>query len=86
MSIPSRTTILFVSAVVATGLVACSMHPLPYDVSRVSTYDIVEKLRCEAKEGLRGVPYGHPILKHTVIGYDFTFDITEDNNLTIAAA
>jgi hypothetical protein len=57
------------------------MHPLPYDVTRVSTYDIVEKLRCEAKEGLRGVPYGHPILKHTVIGYDFTFDITEDNNL-----
>ena len=66
---------------VATGLVACSMHPLPYDVSRVSTYDIVEKLRCEAKEGLRGVPYDHPILKHTVIGYDLTFDITEDNNL-----
>jgi hypothetical protein len=61
------------------------MHPLPYDVTRVSTFDIVEKIRCEAKQGLEGVPAGHPILKHTVIGYDFTFDITENNDLKTGA-
>jgi len=58
------------------------MHPLPEDVSRVNTYDIVEKIRCEAKEGLRGVRADSNILKNTAIGYDFTFDIDEDNNAT----
>jgi hypothetical protein len=57
------------------------MHPLPEDVSRKNTYDIVEKIRCEAAEGLRGVRRDHPILKNTFIGYDFEFDITETNQL-----
>ena len=58
------------------------MHPLPEDFSRASTYDIVEKIRCEAREGLRDVKPDHPILKHTAIGYDFVFEIDEDNNAT----
>jgi hypothetical protein len=57
------------------------MHPLPEDVSRASTYDIVEKIRCEAKAGLRDVPAGHPFLDYSAIGYDFEFKITESNNL-----
>ena len=48
-------------------------------------YDIVEKIRCEAKHGLDGIPLGHPILKHTAIGYDFTFEMTEKNDLTNGA-
>jgi hypothetical protein len=58
------------------------MHPLPEDVSRKNTFDIVEKIRCEAKAGLREVPIGHPFLDHTAIGYDFRFDITEQNDAT----
>lgn len=75
-----RPAIVFLTAV----LVGCSVHPLPYDVTRISTFDIVEKIRCEAKEGLEEVVRKHPrhpILKHTAIGFDFQFEITEDNNL-----
>lgn len=66
------------------GLVGCSMHPIPYDVTRVSTPQIVERIRCEAKEGLASIVDrypNHPILKHTAIGFDFKFEITEDNDL-----
>jgi len=75
----------FIVAGLASALVGCSIHPLPEDVSRVSTFDIVEKLRCEAKEGILGLPSSDPfytsIVHSTVIGYDFEFEITEDNNL-----
>ena len=40
-----------IGAALAAGLAGCSMHPLPDDVSRVSTVDIVERIRCEAQEG-----------------------------------
>jgi hypothetical protein len=63
------------------GLAACSMHPLPEDFSRASTYDVVEKIRCEAKAGLNRIPAGHPFLASSAIGYDFTFEITETNDL-----
>jgi hypothetical protein len=59
----------------------CSMHPLPGDFSRKSTYDIVEKIRCEGAEALRDIPPGHPFLKSVYIGYDFDFNITETNGL-----
>jgi len=62
------------------------MHPLPENVSRASTFDIVERIRCEAKEGLLEFPQSDPanadIIKATSIGYDFEFIITEDNNAT----
>jgi hypothetical protein len=67
-------------AAIAYTLVGCSIRPLPEEVTRKDTYHIVEKIRCEAQEGLRGVPLAHPILRHTYIGYDFTFDITENND------
>ena len=57
----------------------CSTHPLPEDVSRKSTFDIVQKLRCEAKAGLSGFE-SLTFLPHTFIGYDFTFTMTEDDN------
>ncbi len=64
------------------------MHPIPYDVTRVSTADIVQRIRCEAKEGLQDLVAkhpNHPILKHSAIGFDFDFNITEDNDLTEGA-
>ena len=30
-------------------LIGCSTHPIPDDISRKSTYDVVDKIRCEAK-------------------------------------
>jgi hypothetical protein len=75
-----RRTVVASVAALAVGGTACSMHPLPEDVSRANTFDIVEKIRCEAKAGLGGIPDGHKFLEETAIGYDFKFDITEENN------
>jgi hypothetical protein len=67
-------------------LSGCSIHPLPGDIPRVATVDIVERMRCEAqeglKEGIKGLkaPLVAQILQGTTIGYDFQFDVTEDNN------
>ena len=66
----------------AVGLSACSIHPLPGDIPRVSTADIVQRIRCEAQEGLRSFPSDDPrvkqIIRGTNIGYEFSFVITED--------
>jgi hypothetical protein len=65
-------------------LVSCSIHPLPEDFSRASTVDIVKSIRCEALAGLDSLrpeekTRAATIIKTTVIGYDFNFDITEKN-------
>src|ERR1043166_3471481 len=36
----------------ALTLAGCSIHPLPEDVTRETTYRIVQKIRCEAREAL----------------------------------
>jgi len=60
-------------------LVGCSIHPLPEDVTRKTTFDIVQAIRCEAGRAvvdvadLRGID--------GAIAYEFTFDITEINNI-----
>ena len=67
----------FAFAALAQVLVGCSIHPLPEDVTRKTTYDIVRQARCEAQralqlteaQGLSGA-----------IAYEFTFHITEINN------
>jgi hypothetical protein len=54
----------------------------------VATVDIVERMRCEAQEGLvrvmseahRNQKVDEQIFEHTLIGYDFVFDVTEGNN------
>ena len=70
-------------AVMAFGLPGCSIHPLPGDIPRISTANIVERIRCEAQEGLRSFPQDDPAIKRivsgTTVAYDFTFTITEDN-------
>ena len=78
-------------AVAALAMVAagCSMHPLPEDVSRASTYDIVARVRCEVYEalqefkGLEGEERRHAenIIQHSAVGFDFIFNITEGNDI-----
>src|SRR5262245_8180150 len=82
---------LCVGAFVGFGLFGCSTHPLPQDVARVSTVDIVRRIRCEAKEGLeaalqRAVAQGalrkahvEKIVKLSTIGFEFKFVMSEDN-------
>lgn len=86
----SRTRNAFV--VVALSLLAagCNIHPLPENVSRASTYDIVARVRCEVWEALqefkalpdaRDREHAEHIIKFSAIGFDFIFDITEGNNI-----
>ena len=81
-----------VATVLALSLAGCSMHPLPENhplsMPRASTFDIVQRARCEAKAGLeplrRGKRKAHidKIVASTSIGYYFKFVITEANNAT----
>jgi hypothetical protein len=73
----------------ASSLLGCSMHPLPENVSRANTFDIVERIRCEVSDALNSyLEQAHPrdrkhvenIIAASAIGYDFTFEITEWNN------
>jgi len=64
-------------AVSSSTLVGCAIHPLPEDVSRKATYDIVDKIRCEAKAAVEDYGRGFGDAK---IVYNFTFDITENND------
>jgi hypothetical protein len=71
-------------AALAGGLAGCASHPLPEDFSRASTVDIVRSIRCEARMGIlrlapEEIATAEPIIKATVIGYDFVFDISEEN-------
>ena len=61
-------------------MIGCSIHPLPDDVSRKSTYDIVDKIRCEAKAA---VDEFATELRDASIVYTFTFDIDETNDANI---
>jgi hypothetical protein len=88
LSIASRFRPIHWSAIagLTLGLAGCSTHPLPGDWARTSTFDIVEKIRCEAQDGLRSFaqsdPHGRKIIAGTTIGYDFRFDVTETNDLS----
>jgi hypothetical protein len=74
-----RLNILLVAVCLTSFLLACSTHPLPDDVTRKSTFDIVKNLICEAREGVRAVEMTPAQRRQTIIGFDFTFDITEQN-------
>src|SRR3954468_2470057 len=62
---------------VSLPLIGCSIHPLPDDVSRSSTYDIVQKVRCEAKAAVE--EYGRGFANASIV-YNFTFNINEHND------
>jgi hypothetical protein len=59
-------------------LVNCSIHPLVDDVTRVTTYDVVRQIRCEAQRAVND--YGLKSNNTSAIAYEFTFTITENNN------
>jgi hypothetical protein len=73
-------------------LAGCSVHPLPenfpLNFPRASTFDIVQKVRCEAKAGLerfknsRRPEHIKLIIDSTSIGYDFKLVMTENNDAT----
>jgi hypothetical protein len=77
----SRDSFLLVA--MAFGLAGCSIHPLPGDIPRVSTANIVQRIRCEAQEGLRSFRLDDPAVKRivsgTTVAYEFSFVITENN-------
>jgi hypothetical protein len=67
-----------VIAVLAPILANCSTHPLVDDVTRSTTFDVVEKIRCEAKRAV--IDHAQRLGADTTIAYEFTFDIHETNN------
>lgn len=71
----------------AITVAGCGVHPLPEDVSGVTTFDIVERLRCEAQEGLRSFDdeASWLIADATVIGMGFVFDMSASAGAGIAA-
>jgi hypothetical protein len=78
----SRALVILLGA----GLGACSLHPLPGDIPQVSTVDIVKSIRCEALAGIDSLRpeerlRAEPIIKATMIGYDFNFHIIESNDV-----
>jgi hypothetical protein len=64
------------AALCAFALAGCSTHPIIDDVTRVSTYDVVEQIRCEAGRAVRDFA---PAYAKAAIAYEFDFDITERN-------
>jgi hypothetical protein len=76
-------------------LLGCSMHPLPenfpLNFPRASTFDIVQKVRCEVQAGLnRFKSSRHPeridqIVRATSIGYDFKLVMAETDSATDGA-
>jgi len=84
-----RRACLWIAGTLLTGLLGCSMHPLPGDIVRVSTLEIVERIRCEVKEGLDAFPRSHPRYLHvkkivdgTTIGFEFEFNMDEESRAT----
>jgi len=72
-----------VIASLAPVLVNCSIHPLVDDVTRETTSDVVEHVRCEAKRAV----IDHDLRSKNAsadttlaIAYEFNFAISENNN------
>lgn len=76
---------ILIGATTVLWAAGCSMHPLTENVSRASTYDIVERVRCEVKEALDEFSpddrHAQRIIDLSVIGFDFLFDMSEGNNI-----
>ena len=79
----------------AIALAGCASHLIPDDVTRVSTVDIVARIRCEARAGVAGAladaaaeseerrRHVQSIVAASTIGYDFTFQMEESNAATL---
>ena len=58
-------------------LTNCSIAPIPDDVTRKSTYGIVQQIRCEARRAV--IDHGQGFAT-AAIAYEFNFHIFETNN------
>lgn len=67
------------------AVAACSIHPLPGDVTPYSTDDIVAQIRCEAQRAVN-THASSPELSNASIAYTFEFTITENNNGSATAS
>lgn len=75
-------TLAALSATLLT-VAGCSTHPLPEDVSRKSTVDIVKRMRCEIREAVNKLSSADNVeLEGTVVGFDFVLKMTEENKAT----
>ncbi|MDX2204034.1 MAG: hypothetical protein NW223_14885 [Hyphomicrobiaceae bacterium] len=93
MLLPATRAIALVTTLAAAG---CASHLLPGDAAQVSTVDIVQHIRCEARAGVEeairdAAAHGDEKRRHaerivevSAIGYDFNFVMEEGNgaNLT----
>jgi hypothetical protein len=66
-------------------LCACSIHPLPEDFAGLPTAGIVHKIRCEAKTAILKHLGRNDDYANGGIGYDFSFTMTETNNIGAGA-
>ena len=66
----------------ASTLLGCSAVPIQDDVTRKTTFDIVQQIRCEARKAVEHVRGNLP---NAAIAYEFTFDVTEGNNVMAGA-
>jgi hypothetical protein len=73
---------------ISMGMTACAIHPLPEDVTGLSTVAIVSKIRCEAAGAVQAASKEFKLtgnrktfFEDSVIAYNFTLDITEVNNV-----
>src|ERR1043165_10223086 len=72
-----RANLKLLAWILLPALGGCAAIPRQEDVTRVSTYDIVTQIRCEAQQGLQHYRRNY---KTASIAYEFTFDVTENNN------
>lgn len=75
-TIPTARKGLLLGAAALT-LAGCATHPLPDNVTRPTTYGIVDQIRCEAKRAVVDSARG---FTDAAIAYEFTFHITEGDN------
>jgi hypothetical protein len=73
--LPRKRSGLFLASL-APFLAGCATHPLPEDVTRKTTHNIVQQVRCEAK---RAVVERAGALGDAAISYEFEFNIKEHN-------
>jgi hypothetical protein len=73
-----------VAAVITTlGIAGCSTVPRQDDVTRRSTYEIVDAIRCEAAKAVGD--YG-TYYRTAAVAYEFTFDAAEENDNSLTSS
>lgn len=77
-----RNVFLLFLTVLQFALIGCTIHPLPDDVTRKTTYDIVQQIRCEARRAIIDYADSRVI---AAIAYEFDFNINEVNNGSVGA-